>query len=301
MPSSQAPDDLRSFARGATSLVFDLSGNQAHRDLPAFANRFSHARADACAALQTSQAALAQASRMATLAEMSATIAHEVNQPLAAIVMGAETSLRWLKRDDPDIAKIEQLLRRIVSNARRANDIVQRIRGLATKQDPELIPIDLNETVEEALLFVRPQLRSSSISLSVKLGAALPVVLGDRVQLQQVIFNLLVNSIHAVAQADTTARRIDLNTGADEYDAVGFSIRDSGRGIPDENLERVFESFFTTKDGGMGIGLAICRSIIKAHGGSITVSNHPGGGAQFRVRLPAMPGTKRHARRPASS
>jgi len=269
--------------------------------LPAFANRFSHARADACAALQTSQAALAQASRMATLAEMSATIAHEVNQPLAAIVMGAETSLRWLKRDDPDIAKIEQLLRRIVSNARRANDIVQRIRGLATKQDPELIPIDLNETVEEALLFVRPQLRSSSISLSVKLGAALPVVLGDRVQLQQVIFNLLVNSIHAVAQADTTARRIDLNTGADEYDAVGFSIRDSGRGIPDENLERVFESFFTTKDGGMGIGLAICRSIIKAHGGSITVSNHPGGGAQFRVRLPAMPGTKRHARRPASS
>ena len=300
MPNSQAPDDLRSYARGATPVVFELSGSQAHKDLPACTNQFAHARADGCAALPTAQAALAQASRMATLAEMSATIAHEVNQPLAAIVMGAETGLRWLKRDDPDIAKVEQLLRRIVSNARRANDIVQRIRGMATKREPELIPIDLNETVEEALLFVRPELKSRSINLSAKLGAALPVVLGDRVQLQQVIVNLLVNSIHAVAHAEAATRRINLNTGADEDDAVGFSIRDSGPGIPDENLERVFESFFTTKDGGMGIGLAICRSIIKAHGGSIAVSNHPAGGAQFRFTLPAMPGAKRHAQRPAS-
>jgi C4-dicarboxylate-specific signal transduction histidine kinase len=225
---------------------------------------------------------------LATLAEMSATIAHEVNQPLAAIVMGAETGLRWLSRDDPDVAKVEQLLRRIVSSARRASDMVQRIRSLATRHELALDPVDLNEIVEEALQFVRHDLEAKSIDLSVMPGAGLPVVLGDRIQLQQVIVNLLVNSIQAVTQAEGRMRRITLDTGADEDDAVGLSISDSGPGIPEENLDRVFESFFTTKEGGMGIGLAICRSIIAAHGGSIAASNHPAGGAQFRFVLPAI-------------
>lgn len=236
----------------------------------------------------SAQAALSHASRVATLAEMSATIAHEVNQPLAAIVMGAETSLRWLSRDEPDMAKVEQLLKRIVSSARRASDMVQRIRGMASKQDPELHSVDLNEIVEEALQFVRPELESKSINLSVMPGVGLPVVLGDRIQLQQVIVNLLVNSIQAVTQAKRRMRWITIDTGADDGDAVGLSVRDSGPGIPEENLDRVFESFFTTKQGGMGIGLAICRSIIAAHGGSIAASNVPGGGAQFRFILPAI-------------
>jgi two-component system sensor kinase FixL len=300
MPNSQAPDELRPYAHRGTPVHFEPLVNQVHEDLPAFRDQFAYGRSDRSVVLQAAQTTLANASRMATLAEMSATIAHEVNQPLAAIVMGAETSLRWLKRDDPDLAKAEQLLRRIVSNARRANDIVQRIRDLATKQDPERVAIDLNEPVEEALLFVRPRLKSRSIKLSAKLGAAMPSVLGDRVQLQQVIINLVVNSIQAVAHAEASTRRINLSTSSDKDDAVGFSIRDSGPGIPDENLERVFESFFTTKDGGMGMGLSICRSIIEAHGGSIAVTNHPRGGAQFRFTLPAMPGAKRHAQRPAS-
>jgi two-component system, LuxR family, sensor kinase FixL len=301
MPSSEAPDEPRPHIHRAKPVRFELIENQAHPgNIPVFRGKFAHARSDGNAALHAAQTALADASRMATLAEMSATIAHEVNQPLAAIVMGAETGLRWLSRDDPDMAKVEQLLRRIVSNARRANDIVQRIRNMATRHEPELIPIDLNEVVNEALLFVRDELESRSIKLSVKLGAGLPVVPGDRIQLQQVIVNLLVNSIHALTQAEGPTRRIMLDTSADEDGAVGFSIRDSGPGISDENLDRVFESFFTTKQDGMGIGLAICRSIITAHGGSIAASNHPGNGAQFRFSLPATRGARRRSPRLAS-
>lgn len=240
-------------------------------------------------ALDAAQTALAHASRVATLAEISATIAHEVNQPLAAIVMTAQASLRWLSRDDPNIAKVGQLTGQIVSDARRASDIVQRIRGMATKHEPERIPIDLNEVVEEALLFMRHEVESRSIKLSANLAARLPNVRADRIRLQQVIVNLLVNSIHAIAQAEGPIRRIDLDTGIDKDNAVSFSIRDSGPGIADENLERVFESFFSTKKDGMGIGLAICQSIITAHGGRIAVSNHPEGGAQFRFVLPATP------------
>lgn len=298
MPNSEAPDTVRSYAHRTYPIVqldrsfLELMDDRVRsEELPAFKEQFAHARSDGGAAVHAAQAALAQASRMATLAEMSATIAHEVNQPLAAIVMGAETSLRWLSRDEPDMAKVEQLLRRIVSSARRASDMVQRIRNMATKHAPELNPVDLNEIVEEAVQFVRSELEAKSINLSVVPGAGLPAVLGDRIQLQQVIVNLLVNSMQAVAQADARKkRRIALEVGAGEADAVSFTIRDNGGGIPAENIDRVFESFFTTKDDGMGIGLAICRSIIAAHGGSISVSNVPGGGAQFQFILPAASG-----------
>ena len=223
---------------------------------------------------------------MATLAELSATIAHEVSQPLAAIVTRAEAGLRWLSREELNTAKVEQLIRHIKSEARRASDIVQRIRRMATRHEPELIPIDLGEVVEETLPFIRHEVESKSIDLSAKLGADLPIV-GDRIQLQQVIVNLLVNSIQAVTQVEGSMRRIDVEAGAEDG-AVSFSIRDSGPGIAGENLDRVFEGFFTTKEGGMGIGLAVCRSIITAHGGRIAVSNHPEGGAQFRFTLPAV-------------
>jgi two-component system sensor kinase FixL len=245
---------------------------------------------NAQAALHAAQTALAHASRVATLAELSATIAHEVNQPLATIAMRAETGLRWLSRDEPDMAKVEQLMRAIVSDARRASDIVQRIRRMATKHESELIPLDLSEVVKEALLFVRHEVRSKSINLSMSLGVGLPIVLGDRIQLQQVIVNLLVNSIHAIMQVEGSRRRIDLETDVDKDDAVSFSIRDGGPGIANENLDRVFESFFTTREDGMGMGLAICQSIITAHGGSIAASNHCAGGAHFRFTLPALTG-----------
>lgn len=237
--------------------------------------------------LRQLQADFTHAARISMLGELATSIAHEVKQPLTAIVTNAETSLRWLAREDVSVPKLKQLTTRIISNARRAGDIVQRVRGMAAKHDPGRASLDLNEVVEEALLFVRHDIESWSIDLSVRYGAPLPRVTGDRIQLQQVVVNLLVNSVQAIAQGGGLARRIELGTSADGDGSVVFCIRDTGPGIADENLERIFDSFFTTKDMGMGIGLAICQSIVVAHGGRITVSNHPDGGAQFRFSLPS--------------
>jgi two-component system sensor kinase FixL len=239
------------------------------------------------AELHQLQADLTHAARISTLGELATSIAHEVKQPLAAIVMNAETSLRWLKRDDVNKAKVETLTSRVISAARRASDIVQRIRGMAVKHEPERTFLDLNEVVEEALLVVRHDFEARSIALSVKYDDRLPGVIGDRIQLQQVVVNLLMNSVQAMAQGGGPARRIDLCTTGDGGRGVVFTIRDTGPGIADENLDRIFESFFTTKDAGMGMGLAICRSIIVGHGGGITASNRPDGGAQFQFSLPA--------------
>jgi signal transduction histidine kinase len=229
----------------------------------------------------------ARAARISTLGELASSIAHEVNQPLAAIAMNAETSLRWLSRDEPNLAKVEQLTRRVAESARHASEIVQRIRGVASRQVPEPAPLDLNAVVEEALMFVRHDVETRAIQLSVQLDIGLPCVLGDRVQLQQVVVNLLVNSLQALASVDKG--RIDLATGPDSAGGVHFSIRDTGAGIAPEDLDRVFEGFFTTKADGMGIGLAVCQSIIAAHGGEITASNHQLGGACFHFSLPSIP------------
>jgi two-component system sensor kinase FixL len=238
------------------------------------------------AELRQLQADFTHAARISTLGELATSIAHEVQQPLAAIVMNAETSLRWLKRDDVTNAKLETLTSRMISAARRASDIVQRIRGMAVKHEPERTFLDLNDVVEEALLVVRHDFESRSIALSVRYDDRLPGVIGDRIQLQQVVVNLLMNSVQAMAQGGGPARRIDLRTNGDGDSGVVFTIRDTGPGIADENLDRIFESFFTTKDTGMGMGLAICRSIIVGHGGGITASNRPDGGAQFQFSLP---------------
>ena len=232
----------------------------------------------------------AHAARISTLDELASSLAHEVKQPLAAIVTNGETSLRWLSRDDPNVAKVKQLTTRMVSSARRANDIIQRIRCMVVKGEPQCTPLDLGDVVEEALLFVRHDVESKAIALSVKTEPGLPNILGDRVQLQQVIVNLLVNSIQALAEAKPTRPRIELAVGrSEERGSVSVSIRDNGPGIADEILDRIFESFFTTKEGGMGIGLAICQTIVTAHDGRLFVSNHADGGAHFRFSVPALP------------
>lgn len=238
------------------------------------------------AELRQLQEQYARAARISTLGELASSIAHEVNQPLAAIAMNAETSLRWLSRDDPNLAKVDQLTRRIADSARHASEIVQRIRGMASRHVPEPAPVDLNSVVEEALMFVCHDIETRAILLSVRLDIALPRILGDRVQLQQVVVNLLVNSLQALG--DTGDRRIELATGPDGAGGARFSIRDNGPGIAAEDLDRVFEGFFTTKADGMGIGLAVCQSIIAAHGGTITASNHAQGGAFFHFSLPPV-------------
>jgi PAS domain S-box-containing protein len=236
--------------------------------------------------LRRLQSDFTHAGRIATLGELATSIAHEINQPLTAIVTNGETSLRWLARADQNIEKVTQLTSRIVSNARRAGEIIHRIRGMAAKHEPEKRLIDFNEVVEEALLFIRHDIDSKSIALSTTLAAGLPRVMGDRIQLQQVIINLLVNSVQALVQSGQPARRIDIQTAIDEDASVVLSIFDNGPGIAPADLEHVFDRFFSTKDAGIGIGLAICQSIIAAHGGSISGSNRPNGGAHFRFTLP---------------
>ncbi|WP_243395694.1 PAS domain-containing sensor histidine kinase [Sphingomonas oleivorans] len=262
-------------------------------DVTIFALEDVTARLQMEAQLRQLQADFTHAARISTLGELATSIAHEVNQPLAAIVTNAETSLRWLARADPNIAKVTQLTERIAASGRRANDIVQRIRGMAAKRAPERVALDLNEVAQEALMFIRHEVDSRAIRINTAFGTALPQAIGDRIQLQQVIVNLLINSVQAVEVREKDARIIMLETGLDDDGALCFSIRDTGPGIPPADLDRIFEGFFTTKDSGMGMGLAICQSIIAGHHGRIVAVNHPDGGAQFRFAIPAGTGAVR--------
>ena len=240
------------------------------------------------AQLRRLQADFAHAARVSMLGELAASIAHEVKQPLSAIVTNAETSLRWLSREEPNLAKVGELTTRIAASAQRACDIIHRMRCMMAKQEPQRVPLNLAEVIDEALHFVRHDLDAHRIVFLRADAGGSPAVVGDRVQLQQVVVNLLVNSIQAIANADASERRIELRI---EVEAAGLalSVRDTGPGIAEENLHQVFDGFFTTKDTGMGIGLAICQSIVAEHGGVIRAANHPAGGALFRVVLPVSP------------
>lgn len=236
--------------------------------------------------LRQLQADFSHAARVSMLGELTSSIAHEVNQPLAAIVTNAETSLRWLAHDDLDTGKIVQLTERIAASARRADDIVQRVRRMAVKQAPDPVELPFNEILQESLLFVRHEIETRSVRVSTSYARGVPPVVGDRIQLQQVIVNMLINAVQAVEDRDEAEREIAIATGSDEKGNPLFTLRDRGPGIAADHLDHIFDGFFTTKAQGMGIGLAICRSIVEAHGGAISASNRPGGGAEFRVVLP---------------
>ncbi len=244
-------------------------------------------RVEAQTKLSSMQAEFAHAARVSMLGELTASIAHEVNQPLGAILTSGETAIRWLDRPKPDLGELRALALRTVSDARRAGDVIRRIRSMATDGDPELIALSLNDVVEEVMLFLGPELRRQAVQARLDLGADLPFVLGDRVQLQQVFSNLAVNALQAMAGQGE--RHLLIRTALTEPRTVCAVIEDNGPGIPEDQLHRLFQSFFTTKKGGMGIGLAICRSIVEAHGGRLEAANlHNGTGARFRFTLSAL-------------
>jgi signal transduction histidine kinase len=205
---------------------------------------------------------------------------------VSAILTTAEPSQRWLARDEPNLPKVQQLTERISASARRASDIIERIQDTAGKREPVRTRLDLNEVVRQALLFVRHDSHDKSVKLTLAAGEDLPPILGDRVQLQQVVVNLLVNAMQAMRPIERDRREICLVTALDGAGMVELAVRDTGPGIASADLDRVFEGFFSTKEGGMGIGLAICQSIVAAHGGRIAAANHPDGGAIFRVTVP---------------
>ncbi|PZQ64281.1 MAG: PAS domain-containing sensor histidine kinase [Phenylobacterium zucineum] len=244
-------------------------------------------RVQAQARLQRLQAEFAHAARVSMLGELTASIAHEVNQPLAAIATNGSAGLRWLARPEPDLGEVKALTGRIVADAQRAADIIARVRGMAMRHEPEMSPLDLNDLVVEALAFLRHELQGLGVETEAALSASLPAVRADRTLLQQVLVNLLVNAAQAMGGVEGE-RKIAVRTSHDAR-GVQVTVRDSGPGVAPEDRGRLFDSFYSTKASGMGMGLAICRSILETHGGAITAIDPPDatGGACFVFSLPA--------------
>jgi PAS domain S-box-containing protein len=240
-------------------------------------------------ALARARAELAHVVRVATLNAMTASIAHEVNQPLSGILINANTCLRMLDADPPDIAGAVQTAKRMIRDAHRAGDVVQRLRDMFSTRPPTTEPLDVSEVVGEVIALSTAELRQSGASLKTEFAKALPAVGADRVQLQQVILNLLLNAADAMAKVEDRPRLIVVRTGLEADSAVRIDVQDSGTGLAPGASEKLFDAFFTTKVKGMGVGLSISRTIIENHKGRLWATNNPGHGATFSVRLPAIP------------
>jgi C4-dicarboxylate-specific signal transduction histidine kinase len=243
-------------------------------------------RALAERALAEARAELAHASRVVTLGELTASIAHEVKQPLAAIVTDAQACLRWLDRPVPALDEARACAGRIAGQANRADQVVQRLRDLTRKAEPERVPVDLDTVIGEGIELMRREIVDHGVALQTRLAPGLPPVAGDRIQLQQVLINLMVNAMQAMEAAPRRELTIETRGGPEVLILVG----DSGVGLAPEELPRLFTPFRTTKPGGMGLGLSICRSIVEAHGGRIRASRNADAGLTFHVALPAVRG-----------
>jgi PAS domain S-box-containing protein len=236
--------------------------------------------------LHTARMELAHVTRVATLGELTASIAHEVNQPLAAVVANADAALRWLNRETPDLAAARRSVEWVISDSYRASEVIRRVRALANKTDMEKAPLDFNQVVKEAIALVQRELTSQRILLRAELAPVRLAVFGDRIQLQQVIINLLINGIEAMKPITGRPRELVIRSSQDESSQVRLSVTDCGVGISAENVNRLFNAFFTTKSSGLGMGLSICRSIVEAHGGRLSASGNEGPGATFQFVLP---------------
>jgi PAS domain S-box-containing protein len=236
-------------------------------------------------ALQMARTELAHVSRLTTLGELTTSIVHEVSQPLAAMINSAAAGARWLAAEPPDMAEARSALDNIAADGKRAREVIARIRGLTKRQAPRMGLLDLNRKIVEVVSFAEHELRSHDIVLETKLDSELPQVTGDRVQLQQVLLNLIINAIEAMSAVNNRPRELTIvsSRGAD---GVVVEVRDSGVGLEAQHAERVFKAFYTTKSEGIGIGLSISRSIVEAHGGQLSASANEPHGAVFRFSLP---------------
>lgn len=237
-------------------------------------------------ALREARAELAHVTRVTTLGEMTASIAHEINQPLAAVVANAEACLRWLDHGTPDLDRARRSAEWIIDDGNRASEVIRRIRTLANKTDIEKVSLDINDVVKEVIALMQRELESHQVSLRTEIAQALPMVLADRVQLQQVIINLVINGMEAMQSVTDRPRELVIRSRQDEIQQVRVSVTDCGVGISTENADRLFKAFFTTKSTGMGMGLSICQSIMEAHGGRLWATPNIPHGATFQFILP---------------
>jgi PAS domain S-box-containing protein len=235
------------------------------------------------------QTELAHANRVATMGHLSTSIAHEVKQPIAATVTNAQAAFRFLGAQTVDLNEIRQILTEIVKDGNRAGEVLDRIRALVKKAPPRKDRLEINETVLEVIALTRAEIAKNGVSVRTQLAETLPAIQGDRVQLQQVILNLLINAIEAMSGMSKGLRELLVSTAETDSEGVLVAVRDSGPGLAPESIDRLFEAFYTTKPGGLGMGLSICRSIIEAHGGQMWVTTNVPQGAIFQFALPAHP------------
>jgi C4-dicarboxylate-specific signal transduction histidine kinase len=219
------------------------------------------------------------------MGELTASLAHEVNQPIAAAVTNANTCLRWLTRDHPDLEEAREAASRIVKDATRAAGIISRVRLLFKKSSPQRELVDVNEAIREMIVLLRSEATRYNITVWMELAADLPRIMGDRVQLQQVLMNLIMNSIDAMKEVDG-ARELAVKSQRTEKEEVLVSVSDTGVGLPPEQTEQIFNAFFTTKPHGTGMGLRISRSIVESHGGRLWSADNSPRGANFCFTLP---------------
>jgi PAS domain S-box-containing protein len=251
-------------------------------------------RNQARARIEETSAELAHAARVSLLGQMAASIAHEVNQPLSAIINYAKSADRWLSRPDPNIAESKGCLERIITNGTRAAEIITRVRALARKSACQTEQLELSELISDAVEFVRREARMSGVELRRFDRADLPLIVGDRVQIQQVLVNLIMNSIQAMREVQDRKKEIYIFTETPSHSAIQIAIQDCGTGFSAGEEAKIFEPFFTTRNDGMGMGLSICRSIIEGHGGQISVRNNEGPGATVAFTLPIGDGWSHH-------
>jgi len=238
-------------------------------------------------ALSKAQAELAHVTRVTSLGELAASIAHEVNQPLSAIVTNGAAGLRWLDRESPVLDEVRSSLESIIGDAKRASEVIHKIRSFSKKTNPEMTQLHINDVVDEAVSLIKREAFDHRVTMRLQLASGLPSVRGDRIQLQQVIFNLAINGVQAMTMVADRPRVLFIRTQLLEPDQVLVAVEDGGVGIEPENLNRLFSAFYTTKPNGLGMGLSICRSIIEAHGGRVWASRNSDRGMIFQFTISA--------------
>jgi two-component system sensor kinase FixL len=237
-------------------------------------------------ALHQAQAELAHLTRVMTMGELAASIAHEVNQPLAAVITNCSACLRWLARDPPNLEEAREAVRRMIRDGNRASEVIARIRTLMRKAEPQKVQLAVNDVIGEVIAMADSEVRRNRVLLKTDLAAALPPVLADRIQLQQVLLNLLLNGMEAMWAVTDRPRELIVRSQKAEADAIRVAVQDAGTGIDPQNLERIFTAFFTTKPTGLGMGLPISRSIIETHGGRLWATPNVGPGVTVQFSLP---------------
>jgi len=235
--------------------------------------------------LRKAQTELAHVSRLTTMGELAASVVHEVNQPLTGILTNANTSLRWLAAAAPNLDEARDAISRIIRDGNRATGVISRLRSLFQKASSVKERLDINEAIEEVVMLTQTEVRRQKVALQTELATDLPPVTGDRVQLQQVVVNLILNGIEAMSVVEGRGRALLIRTQPGEGSEVQVMVRDSGIGFDPQSAERIFDAFHTTKAGGLGMGLSISRSIVESHGGRLWATLNDGPGAAFQFTL----------------